>query len=133
MAQELMQAGAIDGATFKRLLAMPDLDREMGRETAEYEYVADLLDRLLDADEDEAEAMYEPPDGFMLAVPSALVQTVAAYYEAKLAGAPEGNLAAVRRYAEDLNALMQRQMAAAAPPPAMAPPGMPPGAPPMAA
>jgi hypothetical protein len=139
MVQELFNAGAISLPTFRNLLGWPDLDAEMNSETSEYEYLEQLAERYLDAEEatwDEGD--YESPLGFIVDKQRALLQFSAHYFQAKIDKAPAFNLELLETYIKELDAMIAASMAppeGMAPPgaPMGGPPGMPPGAPPMAA
>lgn len=133
---DLFSAQVIGPATFRRLLDWPDLEQEGVRDQAEWDYVDALLDRYLDADEDDDNFRYEPPDGLLLRPEQALLQVSSEYFRAKRDGAPAHNLKLLRTYMKQLNELIARR---AAPPPQAAQPttgfpggpqGLPPDAPP---
>lgn len=136
MVQELFNAGAISLPTFRNLLGWPDLDAEMNSETSEYEYLEELAERYLDAEESTwDEGDYESPLGFIVDKQRALLQFSAHYFQAKLDKAPAFNLELIETYIKELDAMIaaaeQAALAAQSPPigPGMVPPG---GAPPMA-
>lgn len=117
---ELFAAQVIGPATYKRLLDWPDLEQEMSRDSAEWEYVESMLERFLDAKEGD-EDVYVPPDGYLLKKEQALLQFSAAYFEARCEGAPEFNLELLRRYMQELSrrieAAAMAQAALMMPPP----------------
>jgi hypothetical protein len=143
MVQELYATGAIKLETFKNLLGWPDLESEMNSEGAEYEYLEDLAERYLDADEETwGDGDYESPLGFIVDKQRALLQFAAKYFQAKLDKAPVFNLGLLEDYIMQLDESIAAAAAPPAPPPGMpgtgmAPPQLPPGAvpagPPMAA
>jgi hypothetical protein len=143
MVQELYSSGVIQATTFRSLLGWPDLESEMNSEGAEHEYLEELAERYLDAEEDDWEdGSYESPLGFIVDKPRALLQFAAKYFQAKLDRAPEFNLQLLENYITELDAQIAIASAPPAPPPGMgmgptgmAPPALPPGAvpPPMAA
>lgn len=121
---EGFQQGLYTPATYKRLLAWTDLEAETDRENAEYEYLEMLIERYLDAEEDEP-YQYEPPDGYILDKGAALIQFSQSYFVAKREGAPEFNLQILRRYMLQLGEAIER---ATQPDPAAQVGGPPPGA-----
>lgn len=118
---DLFNAQVIGPATFKRLLDWPDLEQEASRDQAEWEYVESVLEKYLDAAEDEADDVFVPADGYLLRKEQALLQTSSVYFEARRDGAPEHVLKLLRRYMQSLGDLIERQQT----PPAAA--GMPAG------
>jgi hypothetical protein len=110
----MYSAGLVTPQTMRRLLDWPDLDTELSREDAEYEYLASLIERFLDADPDNPQEAWEAPEGFLAGIDGALVQFGAAYFCAKRDGCPDGNLDLLRRYIEELQELADRLAAKAA-------------------
>lgn len=146
LAERMFNSGLVGPETQKRLAQMPDVEFELQRENAEHNYLEDVIDRFLDAEE--GERVYESPEGFLMNKVGAIVQFGQAYFDAKLKKAPEYNLELLRRYIRELDTQITRaaeeaakQQAAAeaaamppagAPtPPELAPPGA--GAPPITA
>jgi hypothetical protein len=147
---ELYASSIISQETYRQLLQWPDLEKELDVSSVETEYIDQLIDKYLDADETEwGIGDYESPEGFLLDKNTALLRVSAAYFQAKIDGAPAFNTDLLRRYAEELDILIARaaanQAAAMGPPPGggatglpgapMAPvpagvPPMPPGPPP---
>lgn len=121
---DLFAAQVIGPATFRRLLDWPDLEQEGARDQAEWEYVESLLERYLDAENDE-DARYESPDGFLLRPEQALLQISAEYFRNKREQAPAFNLKLLRTYMKQLNELITRR--AAPPPPQQQTTGIPGG------
>jgi len=111
---EMFGMGLVSPDGFKRMLDWPDLDREFSRESAEYEWLETLIDRFLDATPEETATAYEPPEGFLFGLESAMVQMGAAYFVAKREGAPEVNLELLRHYIEEIEQLMERRAQQAA-------------------
>lgn len=109
MVAEAFQQGLMSPATYKRLVAWPDLAAEVDRENAEYEYLESILERYLDATEDEP-YQYDPPDGYIMNKAAAMIQFVQAYFVAKRDGAPEFNLQILRRYMLQLGEAIDRAM-----------------------
>jgi hypothetical protein len=129
MSQELYQSGLISGPSFKRLLDWPDLEAEVSRENAEYEYLEVLIDRYLDATPEQAKdpGFVQYPEGFIFGKESAMVQFGAAYFEAKRHDAPEYVLELLRSYILGLDELLKaaQQPPAGAPVPGPVPPAGP--------
>ena len=109
MAGELYSQKLINPQTYKTLLGWPDLEQELRNETAEYEYVEMLIDKYLDAEEgDDWDAgEYESPDGAILDKPRALMRFSSAYFQAKRDKAPPFNVDLLKRYIQELDALIQ--------------------------
>jgi hypothetical protein len=125
--QEMFAAGLLGPSGFRRLINDPDLERELDQDSAEHDYVEDMIDRYLDAEM--GQEVYESPEGFLMAKEAAMLQASASYFEAKREGAPEWNLELLRRWILDLQEIVERQrqqMQAAQQ--GGAPPGAPPGA-----
>jgi hypothetical protein len=120
---EAFQQGLMSPATYKRLVDWVDLQAEVDRENAEYEYLEMLIDRYLDAMPDEP-YQYDPPDGYILDKAAALIQLSQAYFVAKREGAPEFNLDILRNYILQLGESLER----ASEPPEQQAGGTPPGA-----
>jgi len=136
-AGELFAQKLISPQTYKQMLSLPDLEQELESEGAEFEYIEELIDRYLDADESDWSAGdYESPDGAILDKNRALLRFSSAYFRARREKAPAFNVGLIKRYIVELDNQIKEAMAAqaamAAPPP-VAPPMAPPGAPPMAA
>lgn len=109
--QDLFAAQVISGDTFKRLLDWPDLDQELARERAEWEYVENLIEGMLDAKPDDEDYRYEGPDDYLLHPEDALFQVSGSYFEAKTARAPEFNLGLLRNYMLELGKLIEKRNA----------------------
>lgn len=129
-AQELFSAGLINASVFKRLLDWPDLEGEQQRESAEYEYVEWLIDRYLDATDEQIEdpMFYQSPEGFFTNMLDVIGHVGQAYFVAKREGAPAENLELLSRYIEECQELIKRQMSDMAAAAGGAPPGGPPPA-----
>jgi hypothetical protein len=127
---EAYQMGLMDAQTYKRLAAWPDLAAQVDRENAEYEYLEMLLDRYLDATEDDWTSKdYEPPDGYILDKMAAMVQFAQTYFVAKREAAPEFNLELLRRYMKQLGDAINRANPPANDASGAASPGMAPASP----
>lgn len=126
--KDMWNTGIIDRATFLRHLDAPDLAAELDLETADRLVVDEMLERMLDAEEDEGEAAYMPPSAYQQLidengqpgwVPKRAQQK---YNRGLLDGAPEFNLELLRRYLKDSDELIAKLKAANAPPPPPAAP-----------
>jgi len=62
--KDMWNSGIIDRATFLRHLDAPDLQAEMDLETADRLVVDEMLEKMLDAEEDEGESAYLPPSAY---------------------------------------------------------------------
>lgn len=115
-AQELLAAGQMSPIAFKSVISQTaDLESILNRDTAESEYLDKMIDRYLDADEEEWEAGdYEEPDGHISDKIAALVQLTQAYFEARCDDAPDFNLDLLRRYIKTLDKQVQDAQAFAA-------------------
>lgn len=131
MAQELRGQGDITRETFLQMIGLPDLEEMLGRETAERDYIEDLMNRYLDstdADELEKNGGFETPEPFLTNVEAAKSLCVSTYWEAKRDKAPEYCLDRIRDFITEL-APKPPPPVAAPPPPMGAMPGAPPPAP----
>lgn len=123
----MLERGLIDQTTFRMHMDMPDIESETNLMNAPYEIADRLIERFLDAEDPAADDVYMAPDpDWNLEYIRARFQYASAL--AFLDDAPEGNLALLRKFADQCQFILQSK----APPPAPAlPPGaMPPGAPP---
>lgn len=103
MAGELFASKLIDATTYKQLLGWPDLEQELNQESAEFEYIDDLIERYLDARESDWSAGdYESPEGAIVDKPRALLRFTSALFQAKRDRAPEFNTSLLRRYIQEL-------------------------------
>jgi hypothetical protein len=126
--QELFNAGLIDKEQFRELLNFPDLEAEENLMNAPRELAEKLISKFLEADDPDAEDVFEYPEAEW---PLAQLKVRFQYAEvrARLDCAPEGNVRLLRLFMS----LCDKEMAKATQP-AAAPPGPPgagpPGAPP---
>lgn len=115
MAGELYASQLIDAQTYKQLLGWPDLDQELESESAEFEYIEELIEKYLDADEKKWTAGdYESPEGAIMDKQRALMRFTSALFTAKREKAPEFNLQLLRRYIKELGAQISAAQTAAA-------------------
>lgn len=113
MVGEMFQSKLIDAQTYKQLLGWPDLEQELDSESAEYEYIDQLIDRYLDAEEEGWTAGdYESPEGAILDKPRALMRFTAAMFQAKRDRAPDFNVSLLRRYIGELSNLISAAVTA---------------------
>ena len=140
MVQTLYNSGLISQETAKGLIGWPDLDSELNVENAEYEYVDQLIERYLDADqEDWDDGDYEAPEGFILNKMQALRRFSSAWFRARIdqrmlkseeeKAKAEFSIKLLVRWIKELDKLMNP--APPAPPPGAAVPPVPPGLPSM--
>jgi hypothetical protein len=133
MVSELYQQGLISQDTTKTLMGWSDLEGELSAESSEHEYIDFLIDKYLDAEEDEWVASdYQAPEGFILNKPHALMRFAAAWFRGRIdqqslpaeeQAKAEFNLNLLVRWIREMDALMN-------PPAATVPGGAPVGAPP---
>lgn len=119
--EQMAAAGRIPQSTYFQLIGQPDLDSLLQLESAEARWVEKLMDRFLDAeDDDHLDELggYDAPDGFFAKPLAALVAVQQMYFESKCEGAPAYNLELLERYILDLQKIIEK---ATMPPPA--PPG----------
>lgn len=141
MVQDLYKGGLISQETAKQLMGWPDFDAELNVENAESEYIDMLIERYLDAEQDNWTALdYQPPEGFVMNKVGAIRRFASAWFRARIdqAALPdkeerlkvEFNLSLLVRYIKEMDAMMNPPQAANAAP--AAPQGLP-GNPGMAA
>lgn len=122
--EDMWDKQQIDRLTYLRLVDDPDLQAEIDLETADRMVVDEMLERMLDADEDEGEAAYMPPSEYQqiwvpdpkTGAPSpgwAPRRAQQRYNRALLDGAPEYNLDLLQRYMKQCDDIMQKQIARA--------------------
>lgn len=142
----LFDGQIIDRATFLRHLDAPDLQAELDLETADRLVIDEMLDRMLDAEEEEGEGAYMAPSAYQ-DLKWAGRRAQQKLNRAILDNAPEFNREMLRRFLKEVDEENKKLAAKNAPTPAPAnmngappapgamPPavGLPPAAPPMAA
>ena len=114
----LWEAQLIDRATFLRQLDAPDLQAEMDLETADKLVIDEMIERMLDAEEDEGDGAYMPPTSYQ-PFEWAARRSQQKYNRALLDGAPEYNLDMLQRYMKHCDVEIKK-LTPAAPPPAPA-------------
>lgn len=128
MIQDLYGSGLISQETAKQLMAWPDLESDMSNANAEAEYVDMLIERYLDADQDEWDAGdYESPEAFIINKPAAMRKFIGAWCRARIDAQTlpkderrlaQFNIVLLSRWIKELDQLMQPP----APPPGQMPP-----------
>lgn len=118
--KDLFNSQIIGRGEFLRYLDAPDLQTELDTETADLLVVDEMIERMLDAEEEEGESAFMAPSAYQN-LEWAAKRAQQRYNRALLDGAPEFNLELLRRFIKQCQVEMQK-MPAAAPPGA---PGMP--------
>lgn len=127
--KDLFNTGLLGRGEFLRYLDAPDLQAELDLETADMLVVDEMIERMLDADEDEGEAAaFMAPSAYQNLQWGAK-RAQQRYNRALLDGAPEFNLELLRRFMKESEAEMQKMAAVPGGAPADAAPGAPPPAP----
>lgn len=93
----LWQSQVIDRATFLRHLDAPDMQAELDLETADKLVIDEIIERMLDAAEEEGDSAYMPPTAYQ-PFDWAARRAQQKLNRALLDGAPEYNLDLLRRY-----------------------------------
>lgn len=93
----LWETQVIDRATFLRQLDAPDMQAEMDLETADKLVVDEIIERMLDAEEEDGENAYFAPSAYQ-DFSWAAKRAQQKYNRAFLDGAPEWNLELLQRY-----------------------------------
>lgn len=130
----LWQSQLIDRATFLRHLDAPDMQAEIDLETADKLVIDEMLERMLDAEEDEGDRAYMPPTAYQ-PFDWAARRAQQKYNRALLDGAPEFNLDMLQRFMKQCQQEMNKLTPAAPSPgpanvsgmPTMPDAGAPPG------
>lgn len=126
--KDMWNTGIIDRASFLRHLDAPDLQAELDLETADRLVVDEILEKMLDAEEEEGDDAYIAPSAYQQLVdengnpgwtPRRAQQKL---NRAMLDGAPEFNLNLLRDFLRDCDEEIAKLKAANAPPPAPAAP-----------
>ena len=110
----LWESQLIDRATFLRYLDAPDLQAEMDLETADKLVVDEMIDRMLEAEEEDGESAYLAPSAYQ-PFDWAMKRAQQKYNRALLDGAPEFNLDMLQRYMKGCQKELDRLNAASAP------------------
>lgn len=115
-AQDLFNAGVIGADAFLRIVNLGDLDREVSMLQAQYEYLEDSIEHMLDATlEDVESGKYKPDQPEPFLVPElAIAQVGQEYLRAKMQRAPVWNLSLLLDYIKGLDVMLQRKQQAMA-------------------
>lgn len=114
LASELRQSGDITRETYLQMIGLPDFEGMLDQETAETEWVRELMDRYLDAtDESELAELggFEAPEPFTTNIAGLAALCVSIYWEAKRDRAPEFCLNNIRKFISMLKASSDQQQA----------------------
>lgn len=124
--KDLWNTGLVDRATFLRHLDAPDMQAELDLETADRLVVDEMIERMLDAEEEEGDEAYFAPSAYQ-DLQWAAKRCQQKLNRAMLDGADEYNMDLLRRFIKHAGELMK---AAAPPAPPVGAPGLapPPGA-----
>lgn len=144
----LWESQLIDRATFLRHLDAPDMQAELDLETADKLVIDEMLERMLEAEEEEGDDAYMPPTSYQ-PFEWAARRAQQKYNRALLDGAPEYNTDLLQRFMKHCDVELKKLTPSApmpgpaninglptvpgAPPPAPGPAAPPGPAPPMAA
>lgn len=105
---ELFMSGVIQVETYKYLLGWPDLEKETNFQTAQKDYMEQIIDEMLDGGD------YEPPEPHLIDKSGALLQMSQAYLRALYDRAPQEVLSNLSNWIVDMDELIARGMKAAA-------------------
>jgi hypothetical protein len=120
----LFETQVIDRATFLRHLEAPDMQAELDLETADKLVIDEIIERMLDAEEEDGESAYIAPSAYQDFAWAAR-RAQQKYNRAWLDGAPEYNLEMLQRYMQRCDVKMKEQQAPPAAGPAPQPAGNP--------
>lgn len=129
--QEYMQAGLYSPRTAKRLLDFPDLEAVDDLQSAEEDYIHQILEKMIE--EEDVDAAYTPPspdDNLALAL-ELVMEYIA---QGKRDNLPEERMELLRTFKSQIFVLQAKAAAEMAPPPGLPAPGAPqavPAAPPV--
>lgn len=119
--EQWINAGWIGREQGMRLLEFPDLDNEMDLELASWDLTTEMIERMLYAEDPQADDVMQMPIPQMN-LDLALKVCAGAYLRARLDGAPEGNLLLLLQWMDAVEQLIrQGTPPAPAPTPAAAP------------
>lgn len=120
---KLWEGQLIDRATFLRHLDAPDMQAEMDLETADKLVIDEILERMLEAEEEEGDDAYIPPSEYQQIVAEdgspgwAPRRAQQKYNRALLDGAPEYNLDLLQRFMKHCAKIREKLNAAKVGPP----------------
>jgi hypothetical protein len=121
--KDMWNTGLLDRATFLRHLDAPDMQAELDLETADRLVVDEMLERMMEAEEEDGEEAYMPPSAYqqiweepteagMAVRPGwAPKRAQQKYNRGLLDGAPEFNLEMLRRFIKDCDELIANRKA----------------------
>lgn len=121
--EQLTNMGFLTRDKYLQLLQMPDLDATLELEGAEGQWIDKLVDRYLDAEDDDdldKRGGFVEPDGYLLNPMAALIATAQHYFDALVNDAPEFNADLMRRFMTSLKNMIKKTQA---PPPQAQPVG----------
>lgn len=117
--EQLTNMGFLTRDKYLQLLQMPDLDATLELEGAEGQWIDKLVDRYLDAEDDddlEKRGGFVEPDGYLLNPMAALVATAQHYFDALVNDAPEFNAELMRSFMKSLKNMIAKLQAPPAQP-----------------
>lgn len=127
--KDLFNTGLLGRGEFLRYLDAPDMQAELDLETADMLVVDEMLEKMLDAEEEEGESAFMAPSAYQN-LDWAGKRAQQTYNRALLDGAPEYNLELLRRFIKQVDVEKQKLAPPAPPPGAPMGPGAAPPAPP---
>ncbi|HEY3494351.1 MAG TPA: hypothetical protein VGK73_06685 [Polyangiaceae bacterium] len=129
--QAMYKGGLVSQETAKQLMNWPDLESEMSMENAETEYLDMLIERYLDAEDGQFDALdYQPPEAFIINKVGAIRRFASSWFRARIdqatlpeeeRQAAEFSIQLIARWIKEMDMLMNP------PPPPGAPGPVPPG------
>jgi hypothetical protein len=112
---ELFSQQIITPAAYEAMLQWPDLEADSNLVTIENDYVDFLIEKLLDAKQDDwDDDSYVSPEPFLQDPRGALLRVTAAYFRAQIDQAPEFNSQLLYRLLKDFGSIMNKAAGAAA-------------------
>lgn len=128
--EQFINIGWLSPEDGRMLMDFPDLERTNNLMTAAHRIIEDALERMLDAEDVDAEDVYTYPEAaFNLKL--CVVKGLQTYLDAKVDGCPDENLQLILQWVDDAKSQLGNDNAAPAVDPASGAP-IPPGAPPPA-
>ena len=111
--EEAVGAGLISTLTFQNAYRMTlDVDSTADVAREQFDYLEDVIDDIMDANPDDPDWAYDPPEGLLPDKAGAIGQVTAAYFRARRAKAPEWNLEQLRIYIQALDNMVAAASAA---------------------
>lgn len=108
--EQLTNMGFLSRERYLDLIGLPDLDSVLNLEGAELQWIERLIDRYLDAeDDDELDKLggFCEPEGYLMNATAAMATTAQHYFEARMNDAPEYSLDLLRRFMSSLQRMLQ--------------------------